>query len=81
MQRLVPYPHLGLALQPLMDFEFLLVQLRWNDQLAGAANILVAAAIALMLFRRRVRHWPSRGPDVRGFALHVSGGFPAYFCR
>lgn len=56
MQRPVPCLQLALALQPLMDFEFLLVQLRRNDQLAGAKSILVAAAIALLLFQRRVRH-------------------------
>ena len=43
--------HWSLALLPILVLAFLLVQLRWNGQQAGAAGIFVAAAIAWFLFK------------------------------
>jgi lactate permease len=40
-----------MALLPILVLAFLLVQLRWNGQQAGAAGIFIAAAVALFLFK------------------------------
>jgi lactate permease len=51
MQIPVDVLHWSLALLPILVLAFLLVQLRWNGQQAGAAGIFIAAAVALFLFK------------------------------
>lgn len=43
--------HWALSILPVLILAFLLVQLRWTAQQAGAFGIFVAAAIALLVFR------------------------------
>ncbi len=43
--------HWSLALLPILILAFLLVQLRWTAQEAGAAGIFIAAAVAFFVFR------------------------------
>ncbi|WP_141733171.1 L-lactate permease [Oligoflexus tunisiensis] len=51
MQVPVDFLHWSMALLPILVLAFLLVQLRWTAQQAGAASIFVAAAIALFIFQ------------------------------
>ena len=43
--------HWSLAFLPILALAFLLVQLRWTAQQAGAAGIFIAAAVAFFIFR------------------------------
>lgn len=51
MQIPVDLLHWALALLPILVLAFLLVQLRWTAQQAGAAGIFIAAAVAILFFR------------------------------
>lgn len=51
MQIPVDVLHWSLALLPILALAFLLVQLRWTAQQAGAAGIFIAAAVAFFFFR------------------------------
>ena len=51
MQIPVDFLHWGLAFLPILALAFLLVQLRWTAEQAGAAGIFIAAAIAFFVFR------------------------------
>lgn len=51
MQIPVDFLHWSLAFLPILALAFLLVQLRWTAQQAGAAGIFIAAAVALFVFR------------------------------
>ena len=51
MQLPVDLLHWLLAFLPILVLAFLLVQLRWTAQQAGAAGIFVAAAIAFVIFK------------------------------
>ncbi|QIG49360.1 L-lactate permease [Nordella sp. HKS 07] len=51
MQIPVDFLHWSLAFLPILVLAFLLVQLRWTAQQAGAAGIFIAALIAYFIFR------------------------------
>ena len=51
MQIPVDLLHWSLALLPILVLAFLLVQLRWNGQQAGAVGAFVAAVVALFFFK------------------------------
>lgn len=51
MQIPVDFLHWSLAFLPILILAFLLVQLRWTAQQAGAAGIFIAALIAYFIFR------------------------------
>lgn len=51
MQIPVDFLHWSLAILPIIALAFLLVQLRWTAQQAGAAGIFIAAAIAFFVFK------------------------------
>jgi len=51
MQLPVDILHWTLSVVPVIVLAFLLIQLRWTAQQAGALGIFVAAAIALLVFR------------------------------
>lgn len=51
MQIPVDFLHWTLAFLPILVLAFLLVQLRWTAQQAGAAGIFIAAAVAFFVFR------------------------------
>lgn len=51
MQIPVDFLHWSLAFLPIFALAFLLVQLRWTAQQAGAAGIFIAAAVAFFVFR------------------------------
>jgi lactate permease len=51
MQIPVDFLHWSLAFLPILVMAFLLVQLRWTAQQAGAAGIFIAAAVAFFIFR------------------------------
>ncbi|MBX9823626.1 MAG: L-lactate permease [Xanthobacteraceae bacterium] len=47
----VDFLHWSLAFLPILVLAFLLVQLRWTAQQAGAAGIFIAAAVAFFIFK------------------------------
>jgi lactate permease len=51
MQIPVDLLHWSLAFLPILALAFLLVQLRWTAQQAGAAGVFIAAAVAFFVFR------------------------------
>lgn len=51
MQIPVDFLHWSLAFLPILILAFLLVQLRWTAQQAGAAGIFIAAVIAFFIFK------------------------------
>jgi len=51
MQIPVDFLHWSLAFLPILVLAFLLVQLRWTAQQAGATGIFIAAAVAFFVFR------------------------------
>lgn len=51
MQIPVDFLHWSLAFLPILILAFLLIQLRWTAQQAGAAGIFIAALIAYFIFR------------------------------
>jgi lactate permease len=51
MQPPVDFVHWSLAFLPILILAFLLVQLRWTAQQAGAAGIFIAAAVAYFVFK------------------------------
>lgn len=54
MQLPVDFLHWSLAFLPILALAFLLVQLRWTAQQAGAAGIFIAAAVAFFVFKTPV---------------------------
>ncbi|MBX9819113.1 L-lactate permease [Afipia birgiae] len=51
MQIPVDFLHWFLAFLPIVALAFLLIQLRWTAQQAGAAGIFIAAAVAFFIFK------------------------------